>query len=77
MAPRILNFDEWSAHLVHRLRREIALTGDAELELLLAEVLELSGVRDEPPPVDAAAAVEIVLPLHLRHERGRSPSSAR
>ena len=29
MAPRILNFDEWSAHLVHRLRREIALTGDA------------------------------------------------
>ena len=71
MAPRILNFDEWSAHLVHRLRREIALTGDAELELLLAEVLAYPNVRREPPPVDAAAAAEIVLSLHLRHEGGR------
>src|ERR687898_1911131 len=71
MAPRILNFDEWSAHLVHRLRREIALTGDAELELLLVEVLGYPDVLSEPPPVDAAAAAEIVLPLHLRHGSGR------
>jgi transcriptional regulator with XRE-family HTH domain len=71
MAPRILNFDEWSAHLVHRLRREIALTGDPELELLLAEVLGYPEVRSEPPPVDAAAAGEIVLPLHLEHGSGR------
>jgi len=71
MAPRILNFDEWSAHLVHRLRREIALTGDPELELLLAEVLGYPEVRSEPPPIDAAAAGEIVLPLHLEHGGGR------
>jgi transcriptional regulator with XRE-family HTH domain len=66
MAPHILNFDEWSAHLLHRLRREIALTGDPELESLLAELLTYPGVRDEPPPVDAVASAEIVLPLHLR-----------
>ncbi|MCP9485317.1 MAG: helix-turn-helix transcriptional regulator [Gaiellaceae bacterium MAG52_C11] len=71
MAPRILNFDEWSGHLVHRLRREIALTGDAELEALLAELLSYPNVRGEPPPVDAAAAAEIVLPLRLRHGSGR------
>jgi transcriptional regulator with XRE-family HTH domain len=71
MAPRILNFDEWSAHLLHRLRREIALTGDSELELLLAEVVSYANVRSEPPPVEAAAAAEIVLPLHLRSDGGR------
>jgi transcriptional regulator with XRE-family HTH domain len=67
MAPRIVNFEEWSAHLVHRLRREIALTGDPEMEALLAEVLTFPGVRSEPPPPDAAAAGRIALPLQLRH----------
>lgn len=66
MAPRIVNFDEWSAHLVHRLRREIALTGDLEMEALLAEVLTYPGVHGEPPPADAAAAGRIALPLQLR-----------
>jgi transcriptional regulator with XRE-family HTH domain len=67
MAPRIVNFDEWSAHLVDRLRREIALTGDPELETLLAEVLTYPGVRDDPPTPDVAAAGRIALPLELRH----------
>ena len=71
MAPRIVNFGEWSAHLLHRLRREIAVTADAGLEALLAELRTYPGVRDEPPPVDAAAAAEIVLPLQLRHGAGR------
>lgn len=71
MAPRIVNFDEWSSHLVHRLRRELEATGDPELEALLEEVLEYPGVRAEPPPVEAVAAARIVLPLHLRHRGGR------
>ena len=70
MAPRILNFDEWSGHLVHRLRREIDTTGDPELAVLLQEVLGYPGVRDEPPPVDLDAAARIVLPLHLHHRAG-------
>jgi MmyB-like transcription regulator ligand binding domain len=32
MAPRILSLPEWSAHLLHRLRRQTALTADPELE---------------------------------------------
>ena len=65
MAPRILNFDEWSAHLVHRLRREVAHTGDHELAALLDEVLAYPGVRSDPPAPEAAAAAEIVLPVQL------------
>jgi transcriptional regulator with XRE-family HTH domain len=70
MAPRIVNFEQWSAHLVHRVRREAELTGDPELELLLAELLGYPGVRDEPLAAETAAAAEIVLPLHLSHETG-------
>jgi transcriptional regulator with XRE-family HTH domain len=70
MAPRILNLAEWSAHLVHRLRREIALTGDEVLTALLAEVLAYPGVRAEPPG-ETLAAGEIVLPLQLEHGNRR------
>ena len=31
MAPRIVNLGEWRAHLLERLERQIALTGDAAL----------------------------------------------
>lgn len=71
MASRIVNLDEWSAHLLHRLEREIAATGDQELEVLRDELLAYPGVSAEPPPLDRAAAAEIVLPLQLRHGEGR------
>jgi transcriptional regulator with XRE-family HTH domain len=38
LAPRIANFAEWRAHLLERLRRQIALTADPGLVALLAEV---------------------------------------
>jgi MmyB-like transcription regulator ligand binding domain len=38
MAPRILNFEEWSAHLLHRLRRQVSITGDPELQRLHDEL---------------------------------------
>jgi transcriptional regulator with XRE-family HTH domain len=71
MAPRILNFDDWCAHLVHRLRRHVEVSGDARLEALLQEVLSYPGVRDLSPGREAAAAAGIVLPLQLRHGSGR------
>lgn len=37
LGPRILNFDEWAEHLLHRLRREVYLTGDPGLHDLLVE----------------------------------------
>src|SRR6201996_8956313 len=50
MAPRVLNMAQWSAHLLHRLRREAALTADPELERLHAELAAYPGVSLEAPP---------------------------
>jgi transcriptional regulator with XRE-family HTH domain len=38
LAPRIANFAEWRAHLIERLKSQVAITGDAGLTDLLAEV---------------------------------------
>ena len=47
LAPRIINFAEWRAHLLARLRRQIDLTADP---ILIALINEL---RDYPTPGDA------------------------
>lgn len=65
MAPRILNLDEWSAHLLHRLRRQAAITGDAELERLHEELAGYPGVSVEAPH-DSGTGHDILLPLRLR-----------
>ena len=49
MAPRIVNLAEWSAHLLHRLRRQASITGDPELERLHEELAAYPGVSTEPP----------------------------
>jgi len=65
MAPRILNLSEWSAHLMQRLRRQAAITGDPELERLYEELATYPGVSVEVPAEDRAAN-DIVLPLRMR-----------
>jgi|SRR5437588_430973 len=47
MAPRILNFEEWSAHLISRVRRQAALTGDPEMARLYEELSGYPGVSLE------------------------------
>jgi transcriptional regulator with XRE-family HTH domain len=64
MAPRVLNLEEWSAHLLHRLRREAALTADPELRRLHDELAGYPGVCLEPPREEGAAGA-IVVPLRL------------
>jgi transcriptional regulator with XRE-family HTH domain len=64
MAPRVLNLDEWSAHLLHRLRREAALTADLELRRLHDELAGYPGVCLEAPR-DEGAGGEIIVPLRL------------
>jgi transcriptional regulator with XRE-family HTH domain len=65
-APRILNLGEWQAHLLERLARQVAATGDAGLEALLEEV------RGYPAPEDADAPADngIAIPLRIRTEEG-------
>jgi transcriptional regulator with XRE-family HTH domain len=65
MAPRTINFGEWSAHLLQRVRREATATGDPELESLYEELAGYPGVAVEPPHPELTGP-EIVLPLRIR-----------
>jgi transcriptional regulator with XRE-family HTH domain len=60
LAPRILNLGEWRSHLLHRLRRQVQLTGDAELAALCDEVVAYPG-----PTHDASDSGAIMVQLRL------------
>jgi len=64
MAPRIVNFAEWRAHLLERLRHQVSVTGDAALAALYEEVSGYPG----PPAAGAhhSAAGEVFVPLVFR-----------
>ncbi len=70
MAPRTLNLAEWSAHLLHRVRREAQTTGDPELQALYAELASYPGVAPAAPHTEVQAA-DIVLPLRMRDTDGK------
>jgi transcriptional regulator with XRE-family HTH domain len=64
MAPRILNFDEWSAHLLTRLHRQALLSQDPALAELERELLSYPGV--EPHSAAADPAEMLFVPLRLQ-----------
>jgi transcriptional regulator with XRE-family HTH domain len=64
LAPRIVNFAEYAAHLVDRVRREAEAYGDPELVALQAELASYPGVTGSPSPADTAR--QVVAPLRLR-----------
>jgi transcriptional regulator with XRE-family HTH domain len=65
MVSRILNYGEWRAHLLDRLHRQVALTGDDRLAALYAEISEYPG---ETADVHHAPGGEIAVPL--RYDAG-------
>ncbi len=67
LAPRIANLAEWRAHLLDRLHRQIAATGDPVLSELMREVAAYPG------PARPAGGSEggLVVPLDLVTEAGR------
>ncbi|MFF4771698.1 helix-turn-helix domain-containing protein [Microtetraspora fusca] len=65
LAPRIANLGEWRAHLLGRLKRQITLTGDAELAELYAELREYPCDQPEPE-VELPGPGDIFVPLRLR-----------
>jgi transcriptional regulator with XRE-family HTH domain len=66
MAPRIVNFAEWRAHLLERLRHQVALTGDDALAALYDEVAEYPG-PPAPRADESHGAREVFVPLVFRH----------
>lgn len=47
MAPRILNLEEWSSHIMARIRRQAVVTGEEEIERLYEELRSYPGVAPE------------------------------
>ncbi len=72
LMPRIANLGEWRAHVLHRVRVQVDMSGDPVLERLLEEL------RAYPaPPPDARPTVQpsrdyagIVVPFELRSPAG-------
>ena len=75
LATRIANLGEWRAHLLARLRREVALTADAALAGLLDELRGYPCDQPEPRP-DLPGPSDIAIPLRLRHAGGAQPIRA-
>ncbi len=71
VAPMVVNFDEYSSHLVSRLRRQVDRTADPDLTALYEEVQEYPDVAVDPSRFEAdAAAHDLVLPMKLDHPAG-------
>jgi transcriptional regulator with XRE-family HTH domain len=69
LAPRIANLGDWRAHLLARLRRQVALSADPELVALLDEVSAYPCDDPEPDP-EMPGLGDVVTPLRLRHGDG-------
>ena len=71
LAPRIANLAEWRAHLLERLHRQAAASGDPVLAALLAELIALG-----PPPGRGSPALpsdpaeSVLVPLRLESPAG-------
>lgn len=71
LAPRVVNFEEYSAHLLSRLRRQVDRTADPDLTALFEELRDYPDVSLDLAGLEAdAAAREVVLPVTFRTEAG-------
>ncbi len=70
LAPRILNPEQWSSHLLTRLARQVTLTGDQELARLLEELRSYPGVPKRAVFPELEGAEKVFVPLRLRHRDG-------
>jgi transcriptional regulator with XRE-family HTH domain len=60
LAPLIVNFGEWRAHLLERLRRQLRLTGDPAIAALIAEAEGYSSRAAGPArPEDVAVFLKL------------------
>jgi transcriptional regulator with XRE-family HTH domain len=70
LAPRIVNYGEWRAHVIDRVNRQVETTADAVLADLLSEL------RQYPAPSESGSAIPkrdyqgVVVPLELRADSG-------
>lgn len=66
LAPRIGNLAEWRAHLLSRLRRQVAITADREMAALYDELRGYPPADSPVLDVEMPAAGDVVVPLRIR-----------
>jgi len=71
LAPRIANLAEWRAHLLERLRRQVAASADPALAALLAELAALEAPAGAQGAAGERAGEGLAVPLELESPAGR------
>ncbi len=66
MAPRVINLGQWRAHLLHRLSRQISVTGDPALIALHEELVSYPGPTGSEPD-SPGGEVMVELRLHTAY----------
>jgi hypothetical protein len=70
LAPHIVNFAEWRSHLLDRLRQQIEVTADAQLDDLLRELLAFPVAVSGKPDQDQKNYAGVLIPMQLRTPAG-------
>ena len=70
LAPLIVNFVQWRAHLLERLRRQVRVAPAAEVTTLLTEVEAYASRGGRLPRLDTAEFQDVAMPLRLRTHGG-------
>lgn len=72
VAPRIDNYHEWRGHLLQRLRRQVAASGDEVLARLLEELSAYPAPAQAGDPAGArhGDAIQVAVPFRLRSPAG-------
>ena len=70
LAPQVINFGAWRAHVLARLQRQLAVTGDAALAALLAELRALPLPAGHASGEAAGFASDVAVPLTLQGPAG-------
>ena len=70
LAPHIVNFAEWRSHLLDRLRQQIEMTADAQLDALLRELLAFPVVDSGAADQDQKNYAGVLIPMQLRTPAG-------
>jgi transcriptional regulator with XRE-family HTH domain len=68
LAPRITNLAAWRVHLITQLRRQVSLTADPTLELLLREAMSFPSGKAEG--YAGAPTATVMVPLEITTEIG-------
>jgi transcriptional regulator with XRE-family HTH domain len=70
LAPLIVNLGRWRTHFCRRLERQVGVTGDPDLAVLLDEVAGYPISGDEPDPAPDPEAREMLGPVRFRAPGG-------